>query len=186
MLGGGNRLTWRCGAVCSRSRNRWMDVVAPHFHVVADRSPRAPAWSDRSQAPAEAPIWIAARRARPTSSSPATPATGPPPDEHGAQVFGDVLYLDPGEPAGTPRPLGRHLRDRPLLLELLDEPALEDEADDAWAAPPVEEAPPIDEALPPSLVDFLYDVVRRREEADLGFHRGAVGRGVVASSRPQA
>jgi len=163
MMGGGSRLTVAVRRRLLEESHRWMDVVAPHFHVVADTSPRAPAWSDR-RTPREAPIWAAACRAQVDVVVTQNPRTGPPPDEHGLRIFGDILYLDPDSLPALLDRWGDICQTGPLLLELEDEPALEDEADDAWTSPPVEEAPPIEEALPSALVSFLYDVVRRREE----------------------
>jgi hypothetical protein len=151
MLGGGTRLSFQVRRRLLEESHRWMDAVAPHFHVVDDTSPRAPAWSDR-RTPRDAPIWVAARRAQVDVIVTYNPRTAPPPNEHGIQIFEDILYLDPASLPALLDRWGDICQTGPLL------PELEDEADDGWIAPPVEEA------LPPAIVDFLYGVVRRREE----------------------
>jgi hypothetical protein len=151
MVGGGTRLSVAVRRRLLEESHRWMDAVALHFHVVDDTSPHAPAWSDR-RLPREAPIWAAARRAQVDVIISNNARTGPPPNEQDLQVFEDILYLDPASLPALLDRWGDICQTGPLL------PELEDEADDGWAAPPVEEV------LPPAVVEFLYDVVRRREE----------------------
>jgi hypothetical protein len=81
----------------SEEAHRWMDFIGPHFHVVEDKPPFAPAWVDQMPDPYDAPIWTAARRAQATVIVTQNLKDGPPKYEHGVQVFADVLYLDPAD-----------------------------------------------------------------------------------------
>ena len=81
----------------SEEAHRWMDFISPHFHVVEDKPPFALAWADPMPDPYDAPIWTAARRARANVIVTQNLKDGPPRNEHGIQVFADVLYLDPDD-----------------------------------------------------------------------------------------
>jgi hypothetical protein len=154
MLGGGTRLTVSVRRRLLEESHRWMDFVSPHFHVVDDTSPRAPAWSDAPRDPRDAPIWTAARRAQVDVIVTQNLKAGPPPNEAGIRVFEAILYLDPASLPALLDRWGDICQTGPLLPELADETA---EAG-TWPTTPA------DDALPPAIVEFLFDVVRRRQE----------------------
>jgi hypothetical protein len=75
--------------------HRWMDFIGPHFHVVENKPPFAPAWADPMPDPYDAPIWTAARRADADIIVTQNLRDGPPRNARGLQVFDGVLYLNP-------------------------------------------------------------------------------------------
>jgi hypothetical protein len=144
MRGGGTHLTDAVTRRFSEEAHRWMDFVSPHFFVVEDKPPHAPAWIDPLPDPYDAPIWTAARRAEVDVIVTQNLKDGPPENEHGVRVFDGVLYLDPA-----------HL---PVFLDWWGDLYLSGEL----AASSGDAAVADNIALPTGIREFLLDVERRR------------------------
>jgi hypothetical protein len=88
---------------CSIDLKRWYAQVAVHFHVVEDRPPLAPMWTDTPRDPWDQPIWTAAVRTKalfPGSLVLVITSNlrdGPPIDQDGLRRFQDITFISPDE-----------------------------------------------------------------------------------------
>lgn len=74
---------------------RWFDRMTLVFHVVEDRPPYAPQWTDTPQDADDRPVWTAAVNARAGIVITANLKDGPPLDEDGIRTWNNTMYFDP-------------------------------------------------------------------------------------------
>ncbi len=88
---------------CSVDLKRWYSHVAVHFHVVEDRPPLEPMWTDTPPDPWDQPIWTAAVRARALFGGAlvlvitSNLRDGPPIDQDGLRRFQEIAFVSPDE-----------------------------------------------------------------------------------------
>jgi hypothetical protein len=88
---------------CSVDLKRWYEQVAVHFHVVEDRPPLEPMWTDVPRDPWDQPVWTAAVRTKaifPGSVVLVITSNlrdGPPVDQDGLRRFQEITFVSPDE-----------------------------------------------------------------------------------------
>ena len=76
---------------------RWFLRMTTVFHVVEDRPPYAPQWSESPHDENDRPVWTAAVNGRAHVVLTANLKDGPPVDSDGFRTWGEVIYFHPDE-----------------------------------------------------------------------------------------
>jgi hypothetical protein len=88
---------------CSVDLKRWYAHVAVHFHVVEDRPPLEPMWTETPRDPWDQPVWTAAVRAKALYAGAlvlvitSNLRDGPPVDQGGLRRSQEITFVNPDE-----------------------------------------------------------------------------------------
>lgn len=91
----GGRLSPSLRRETSDIAKRWFRVMSAVFHVVEDRPPHEPLWTESLSDEDDRPIWTAAVRAGVDVVVTLNLRDGPPQDADGLRVWNGLVFMDP-------------------------------------------------------------------------------------------
>lgn len=86
---------WKCEAF--DEAHRWFEIMTAVFHVVEDRPPHEPQWTESPSDLHDRPIWTAAVRSNAHFVVTENLKDGPPEDKDGHRVWGKTVYVHPDQ-----------------------------------------------------------------------------------------